>query len=215
RAQTLGRQGDAGVVAERLFSRNTDGSRVIGLALARIDPRRQHIELALPGIRLPRSPFEQFHALLLADVLLSLLHPTAAVQLEDAIGSQINHTIRPDDQSRWAVARRLLETIRKTTPTARRSEPEIQTHQIQELRYPVIRVTSASPHVRYDDPEETHGPWVKTLGAHFVTLPEGIHLGRYLVTNEEYLAFVRSGGYSQDEFWTLSPRARRRFTTAD
>jgi len=49
RAQTLGAYRDAGVMAEALFTRETDGDRIVGLALARIDPQRQHIDLACPA----------------------------------------------------------------------------------------------------------------------------------------------------------------------
>ena len=48
RAQMLGGQRDAGAAAAKVFNRGTDGARVIGLSLARIDPKPQHIALASP-----------------------------------------------------------------------------------------------------------------------------------------------------------------------
>ena len=215
RAQTLGAQRDAGVMAERLFSRGTDGVRVVGLALAHKDPQRQHIELALSSIGESRSAFEQYNALLLAETLLPSLHPTAAVQLRSVIESQLGKTIGPHDRSRLSVAQRLVKRLGELTGLDAAQEPLAREYIVAGMPHVVVSITPSSTHVRYDDGEETHGRWVNTRGAHALRLPRTIRMSRYLVTNSLFMKFVQSGGYENDEFWRTGRRARRHFVTSD
>jgi formylglycine-generating enzyme required for sulfatase activity/cellulose biosynthesis protein BcsQ len=214
RAQSLAGQRDAGTMAEKLFSRGTDGARVVGLALARKDPQRQHVELARSGIEESRSAFEQYHALLLVDAIFQWLHPTAAAQLQSAIKSQLEKTISRSDRSRWSVAQRLLEKLDGIPDLDAQPEPRAREHDLGGETQVMVSITPSSTHIRYDDGDETHGPWVKTRGVHAVRLPQIIRMGRYLVTNSAYLKFVQAGGYESDEFWP-SRSARRRFLTSD
>lgn len=213
RAQTLGAQRDVGIMAEKLFSRGTDGGRVVGLALARKEPQRQHVELALSGIGESRSAFEQYHALLLADTLSPLLHPTASAQLQSAIKSQLDQTITRQDSSRWAVAQRLIKKLEGAPDLDAPQEPSASEYDLGGKTQIMVSIVPSSTHVRYDDGAETHGLWVTTRGTHSLRLPRTIHIGRYLVTNSLYLRFVRSGGYESDEFWQIDKSARRRFVT--
>jgi formylglycine-generating enzyme required for sulfatase activity len=215
RAQGLGGQHDAGIMAEKLFSRGTDGARVVGLALARKDPQRQHVELALSGIRESRSAFEQYHALLLADALVPTVHPTAAAQLQSAIRSQLEKTISRSDPSRWAVAQRLIKKLDSMVDLDAPQKPQAREFDVGGQTQVIVSITPSSTYVRYDDGDETHGPWVKTRGIHAVRLPPMIRMGRYLVTNAAYLKFVEAGGYENDKFWLRSRSARRRFVTSD
>src|SRR5207302_126417 len=97
-----------------LFKANTDGSRVLGLGLAVRDPHRSQIDMALEGIGAGRSPFEQYHALVLAARLLSVLDPTAKEKLRDVIQTEIDkRNISPSDQSRWITANDILTTLQK------------------------------------------------------------------------------------------------------
>jgi formylglycine-generating enzyme required for sulfatase activity len=214
RAQALGGQRDTDMMAEKLFSRGTDGARVVGLALARKDPQRQHVELALSGIGDSRSPFEQYHALLLADALIPSLHPTTAAQLQSAIKSQLEKTISRSDPSRWAVAERLIKKLDTMADLDLPQEPKAREFDVAGQTQVMVSITPSSTHVRYDDGDETHGPMVKTRGIHAVRLPRIIRMGRYLVTNSAYLKFIEAGGYENDEFWRSSS-ARRRFFTSD
>jgi formylglycine-generating enzyme required for sulfatase activity/cellulose biosynthesis protein BcsQ len=214
RAQVLASQRDAGAVAEKLFSRGTDGCRIVGLALARIDSRRQHIDLALSGIEESRSPFEQFHALLLAEKLLPSLHPTTATVLLAAIKSQLDKTIG-NDPSRRTVAQRLIKKLDKTADLDVRTTPVVLEYALGRKTQVMLEILPASTHVRYEDVDESHGPWVKTKGTHSLRLPRSFRMGRSPVTNSLYQSFVQSDGYNNDEFWTVSRTARKRFLTLD
>src|ERR1700735_1986265 len=109
RAQILRGQRDTGQVTEHLFRRSTDGRRVVCLALARAEPQRRHIDMALDGISRSRSAFEQYHALLLIQGLISSIDPTSAQQVHSAVAEQINNTITSKDSSRWFSANQILE----------------------------------------------------------------------------------------------------------
>jgi formylglycine-generating enzyme required for sulfatase activity len=215
RVQILGGEREAGPVAEKLFSRGTDGARLVSIVLAYTDAQRQHIELALAGIAESRSPFEQFHALVLAQALLPYLHPTAAARLKSAIESQMGQTINEKDPSRWSLARRLLEQLGSTVGPEARIEPKEVAYQLAGTTQVMMEIKPSSSYVRYQDGSETHGPWVQTRGVHSLRLPFIFYMGRYLVTNSCYLKFAQHEGYQRDEFWGTSVAARRRFVTLD
>jgi hypothetical protein len=145
RAQILGAKREAGSMAEKLFSCGTDGGRVVGLALARIDPRPEQIELALSCVRETRSAFEQYHALLLAETLLPSLDPIAATELRSAISTELGATIRQDNQNRWVLAQRLMEKLGKTTDS--------------KTQKPIIFISYAHA----DEPERSRGEEVQWL----------------------------------------------------
>ena len=66
----------------------------------------------------------------------------------------------------------------------------------------MVRIRRLPEPVTYrDDPNERHGLFVGTRGAHSLHLPEEFAVGRYLVTNATFLEFVREGGYRRDDFW--------------
>ena len=69
--------------------------------------------------------------------------------------------------------------------------------------------------VKYEDGEESHGPFVLTRGVHKLRLPPMFRIARYLVTNRLYMEFVRAGGYKDDELWTVPSSSRSQFLTAD
>jgi len=177
RAQTLGAYRDAGVMAEALFTRETDGDRIVGLALARIDPQRQHIDLALSSIREMRSAFEQYHALLLTETLLPLLDATAATQLWSAISSELGATIREDDQDRWAVAQRLIEKLGALTDRHAPSESK--------SKKPIIYISYAHA----DEPERPRGGEVQWLSFVMKFLRPALKSGEFAI----WLAACRTG----------------------
>jgi formylglycine-generating enzyme required for sulfatase activity len=215
RVQTLGGQRHAGEVAENMFRRDTDGGRIVGLALAAKNPQRQHVDLALSGIANSRSAFEQYHALQLAQKLLPSLHPSAAAQLRQAIDLQIGKTILGSDPSRWMLARKLLEDLQTIVGLERRLETPEEAYNLRGYEEILVEVTTPTTLIRYADGDESHGNWVKTRGIHSLQLPSTIHMGKYLVTNSLYLRFVEENGYRNDDFWSASRDARRRFLTQD
>lgn len=101
-------------LANELFDRGKDGTRVVALGLIESGPEPNHLELALRSIREPRSPFEQFHALLIAQALFDKLEFEDQEWVREAIQSQIPHYINSSDQSRWVIAQRML---RRPTPS--------------------------------------------------------------------------------------------------
>ncbi len=169
RAQILGGQRDAGATATDLFNRGTDGGRVVGLALARIDPLKQHIDLALSSIREMRSAFEQYHALLLTEMLLPLLDDTAANQLWSAIGFELGATICEDDQDRWALAQRLIEKLGATTNRHAPSESKSQK--------PLIYISYAHA----DEPERPRGGEIRWLSFVMKFLRPALKSGEFAI----------------------------------
>lgn len=218
RIQGLAGQRGAARMAERIFSLNSDGARVVGLALARKEPQRQHIELALSGIRDSRSAFEQYQALQLARQLAPVLHPSAAAELATAVKSQMGHTITSADSSRMDIAVQLAKSAWGPGTTARAASDSSSRHVIEQdildQCEPLIEHVPYVSHVRYeDDPGESHGPWVRTRATHALTLPRTIRIARYPVTDALFLRFVQGGGYEDDSLWNMSRMARSRFLT--
>jgi len=217
RAQLAAGKQDAGRVAEQLFKTSEEGARVIALALARSDPQRGHIELALNAISTSRSAFEQYHGLMLAEKLVQLLDPTARLQLHAAISRQVGTSITDDDRSRADTARALLDLLkpsaRGTTWTAETSEPV--TLRVQSRTTVLVWIRPVSSTVQYDDVAEDHGPWLVSRGHHTIHLPRAYRLGQHLVTNELFSEFIRAGGYSTEELWLGKPTYLARLLTAD
>lgn len=215
RAQQLAGQREAGRIGEQLFTTGSPGARVVGLALARKEPQRRHIELALSGISNSVSPFEQYHALLLARALLRSLHPSAAQTLRVAIEKQLNKTITKADPSRWDLARAIVQAIGPSGTVEGARTPRMITFTAGLAEAAIIETEPSTTYVRYTDVDERHGEWVHTRGDHTFHLPRQIRLGRHLVTNELFRQFVEAGGYDTDEFWNIPHSSRGALLTRD
>jgi formylglycine-generating enzyme required for sulfatase activity/cellulose biosynthesis protein BcsQ len=215
RTQQLAGRLQSGTLADQLFRQNTDGSRVIGLSLARNEPQRSHVEMALEGISNSRSPFEQYHALILVPYLLLSLDPTARDQIKSAIQTQMNKTITPSDQSRWLQAEEILRKIAAAAQPIWASAGEVFNIGIGNAVYQLSESKPTSPFVVYKDIDEQHGPFVVTRREHQVQLPRVFRIGQHLVTNDLYAQFIAAKGYENEEFWPEMPRSRARFVTRD
>jgi formylglycine-generating enzyme required for sulfatase activity len=215
RAQRLAGRLQSGTLADQLFRQNTDGTRVIGLSLARNEPQRSHVEMALEGISNRRSPFEQYHALMLVPHLLPSVDPTAREQVKSAIESQINKTITRDDLSRWTPAQEILKNMAAAAQPLWASDGEVLNIGIGIAVYQLSESKPTSPFVIYKDIDEQHGRFLVTRRDHQVQLPRVLRIGRYLVTNELYAQFVAAKGYENDELWPEMPRSRGEFVTRD
>ena len=92
--------------AVQFFSKATDGDRLVGLALAQSNPEQGHVPLAIEAIENGRSPFEQYHGLVLA-TLFRELTANRQVELRNALlypkATQFN-----SDSSRISLRERLL-----------------------------------------------------------------------------------------------------------
>lgn len=215
RAKTLAGQRDAAQVAEHLFRLETDGGRIVALALALEEPKRQQVELALSAVSQSRSAFEQYHALLLVQSLLPHLEAQGARHLSVAISAQLGHAITPDDPSRYEPALRLLKQLEVLGGEEWSSRGEILARMIDGRIYAIIECRPTTPTVRYDDVVENHGPHVVSRGVHHLSLPRLVRIGRSLVTNALFKAFVDAGGYADDALWAAPARLRKNFVTAD
>ena len=216
RAQTVAGRHDVPRVAEMLFNLGTDGTRVVGLALARLGVQRPQIEMALSGIGQSRSAFEQYHALLLAEQLAPLLDPTGRSRLRAVVESQMGGSITTSDQSRWGLARKLSKTLAGESDagwSATHAEPiEVR---LGSVAVAFADIHPSSPTVQCDDVDERHGQWLVSRGPHTLQLPRAYRLGIDLVSNELYRQFVDAGGYGRSDFWSRRVVNGSRLLTLD
>jgi Cdc6-like AAA superfamily ATPase len=94
--------------AERFFSRGKEGDRVVGLGVAQASPKPENISLAIEAIGMARTPFEQFHGLVLASSL-DELSQELQVKLGEALLSPKGVPIHESDPSRSRLRDRLLK----------------------------------------------------------------------------------------------------------
>jgi formylglycine-generating enzyme required for sulfatase activity len=214
RAKLIAGKEGVAQVAETLFKLNAAGGRVIGLALAAQEPRRTQIDMAIEGIGSARSPFEQYHALVLAEILVPLLDPSAKTKLHAVIQEQIlrdQPTISESDESRWATAQRILASMsRDQLPASWTTEPVLISAHPGQTTLVCVEIRPPSSHVQYYDVGENHGPWVESRKLHSLQLPQIYRLGLNPVTNTDYFAFVLAGGYEREEFWNRDAQNFRR-----
>lgn len=203
RASSITGQEGIAQIAEVLFKMGNPGGRVLGLALARRDARRGHIDIALSGIGESRSPFEQYYALMLASQVQPLMDPTAKQKLVEVIQAQIKQKqISEDDRSRWTIAQSLLNKLENNPDRTSRTKPlDSDIRLVVPGGITCIDIRPPFELPSYDDPEEHHGRWVNTRMRHSLQLPEIYRIGRDLVTNAEFHRFVEAGCYQRDEFW--------------
>jgi hypothetical protein len=98
-----------------LFRRGSDGERVYALAAMQVRPELATAEIVLEAIRAPRSPFEHYHSLLVADRIEPRLTPAERAALAAAIREQLNSQRLRRDSDRVSVAGRILERLDDAT----------------------------------------------------------------------------------------------------
>lgn len=214
RAQQLAPTRGAGQIAEQLFCEGSDGARIAGIALARKEPQRGHVDLVIEGISKSRSAFEQFHALRLCESIFSQLDATARDHLQLLIKSQLNVTITTGDSSRWVIANQILEASINPSSQTWKIEPQKVVESVQGFSWNMLEVRPAGPTITYNDVQEQHGPFVRSLGQHFINLPRVYRIAECLVTNRMYQQFVSVDGYMDQRFWGTT-RHRNSFVTSD
>lgn len=74
----------------------------------------------------------------------------------------------------------------------------------------LIEVPAGAVEINHQDPSEHYG-WDNEYGEHSADV-SAFKAGRYLVSNQEYLAFVEDGGYENAEYWDDEGNAWREFT---
>jgi hypothetical protein len=196
--------------ATTFFSRNTEGDRVVGLAIAQSRPNASHIQMAIGAIGDALTPFEQYHGLVLAAKFEQLSYQSQA-ELREALLNPTGVQIHSSDRSRWTIAQTLLNKFESISDhiagtKAHGSDNGLAVPGV--ITCIEIKPPFSSP--SYDDPEEHHGPWLGTQMKRSLHLPGIYRLGRDLVTNAEFIRFVDAGCYQRDEFWPgrIMSRAR-------
>lgn len=95
------------------FARGGEGERIYALALMQGDPDAADLDLALDTIERSRSAFEQYQALVVAEILIPTLSSADRARLAESLHEQL----RPGSyvsrsQTRRAVAERILRALR-------------------------------------------------------------------------------------------------------
>jgi hypothetical protein len=114
---------------DEIFSRGSEASRIIALALAQVRPTPASLPTALHATTRPRSPWEQYLALLVLEALVPVLTPELRREVEIAIRSQqggrAGEYITRENAGRWEVACRVLRKIEKGSarPATATSKP--------------------------------------------------------------------------------------------
>ena len=188
--------------AQKLFGEKRPGSRVVALGIIEGKPSLQHIDIAIEAIENALSPFEQYHGLFVARMLLGRATGEQRERLRQALLTQKGTAIHESDASRADIKRALLTSLREEAGG-----------QSEFTNYSLVEVSAPDSVVYRDDPNERHGPFVLTRGQHELSLPRRFRIGIYPVTNEQFLSFVKDGGYLTDELWEGA--VRRAFLTQD
>lgn len=214
RSQLLAPSEQTGQIAQQLFDRGTDGARITGLALARTEPQRGHVEMVLEGVGKSRSAFEQYHALRLCESIFSHFDATARERVLTCIRGELDRTITQEDRSRWVLAHQILGSTPTPFAGGWKTEPEKISQHVQDQSVVMMEVRPSSPTITYQDVSEQHGPYLTSLESHYIALPRSFRIAQCLVTNRLFQQFVSDGGYEGDQFWDM-PGARKSFFTQD
>ena len=107
---------DVGPLARQLFETGDDGGRVLALTLLLRRPLPENtFDLIVQAIRNPKSQFEQYRALMAADVATRQLGPADRAPLKEAIDVQRSGVegtiINSRDRSRWDLSAKILHSI--------------------------------------------------------------------------------------------------------
>ena len=188
--------------AKRLFEEKRPGCRLVALAIIEKKPSLQHIDIAIEAIENALSPFEQYHGLFIARMLLGRATGEQRERLRHALLAQRGTPIHESDRSRADIRRALLDSL-----------GEEEGSQREFIDYGLVELSVTDQVVYRDDPNERHGPFVVTRGQHQLSLPPRFRIGVYPVTNEQFLSFVTDGGYLKDDYWEGT--ARRPFLAQD
>lgn len=96
----------------RLFRDGREGERVYVLGVLQARPELATADLVLAAIRGPRSPFEQYHSLVLAERALEHLSEAERAAVTSAVGRAAESWRFKRHSDRAAVAQRILERVR-------------------------------------------------------------------------------------------------------
>jgi hypothetical protein len=111
RARRLAREQpfDTGEVV-RLLRVGTDDERITALAMMQAQPELRDFDAAVAAIEHSRSAFEQYHAMLLASMMLDDLDPDQRVELARVVRAVRGLRFR-GDSDRWRLSERILRQL--------------------------------------------------------------------------------------------------------
>jgi formylglycine-generating enzyme required for sulfatase activity len=188
--------------AQKLYEEKRPGTRLVALAIIEKKPSLKHINVAIDAIEDALSPFEQYHALVVARILLDRANGEQRGRLLHALLTQRGTPIHESDPSRSDLKKALLTSLK-----------DDKLVEAEFIDYALVEVSVRNSVVYRDDPNERHGPFVLTRGQHELSLPPRFRIGIYPVTNQQFLEFINDGGYLADDLWKGA--SRRAFLTQD
>ena len=94
-----------------LFRNGTDGERIYALGIMQEHPELATFDSVLDAVRSPRSPFEQYHSLVVADRVVPRLTAAEKKALEIALRQQLESRRLRRDSDRVSVANRILDRL--------------------------------------------------------------------------------------------------------
>jgi hypothetical protein len=95
-----------------MFDRGTEGGRLMALALMEGDLGVADLPSVLKAITSPASPFEQFHALTVANLMVSSLTPAERDELATQLQDPAVNSAWGTDTSRSSLAKTILERLK-------------------------------------------------------------------------------------------------------
>lgn len=168
-------------LAVQLMSHKDAGPRIMGLAIAQGTRSSKYLDLAISMISNAITPFEQYHAMVLADAQLGAASLEQMLRLEGSLLEPGNVSIESGDASRNELRKQMFRRMDVSLGSA----PD---YYLQHVELP--------SRVRYeDDPAARHGPFVVTRGTHDVGPMPSFQIGTLLVTNRLFHRFLRSDPY--------------------
>lgn len=100
---------------ESLFQTGRPGNRMVAIALLQAAASPDGYAVAIEAIQQPRSNFEQYHALVFANIVLDQLPEPARRELRDILRREMDTdgSIRASDPARRGLCQRMLERLEK------------------------------------------------------------------------------------------------------
>jgi hypothetical protein len=102
--------------AGRMFASGSEGARIMALALMEGDLGLADVRAVLSAIQTPSSAFEQYHALTVANLLVSSLNTDQRAELEQILSSADTRSRWSGDTSRASLADSILGRLRAFAP---------------------------------------------------------------------------------------------------
>lgn len=104
------------VMVQEMFDEGSEGMRVIALGLMQGSPASANCSSIVSAIRSPRSDFEQYHAILVADQYATRATAQEAVALCGSLEAQLKSGRLRQGGARWLQATKVARALREQHP---------------------------------------------------------------------------------------------------